>query len=50
MVNRVISENSHTALGDWFNHQRLLGQIARIPSAEAEANQYATNEALDLVA
>ncbi|MEH6567393.1 MAG: integrase core domain-containing protein, partial [Halopseudomonas sp.] len=24
----------------WFNHQRLLGSIGRIPPAEAEANFY----------
>lgn len=25
---------------DWYNHQRLLGSIAYIPPAEAEANFY----------
>jgi putative transposase len=35
---------------DWFNHHRLLGPIGRIPPAESEANYYATNETLDMVA
>lgn len=35
---------------DWFNHHRLLGPIGYIPPAEAEANHYAANETLDMVA
>ena len=33
---------------DWFNHHRLFGPIGHIPPAEAEA--YAANETLDMVA
>uniref|UniRef100_UPI000A7A54CD integrase core domain-containing protein n=1 Tax=Novosphingobium sp. CCH12-A3 TaxID=1768752 RepID=UPI000A7A54CD len=35
---------------DWFNHHRLFGPIGHIPPAEAEANYYAANETLDMVA
>ena len=35
---------------DWFNNHRLFGPIAHIPPAEAEANYYAANETLDMVA
>ncbi len=35
---------------DWFNHQRLFGPVGQIPPAEAEANYYAANETLDMVA
>lgn len=33
---------------DWFNHHRLFGPIGHIPPAEAEANDYAANETLDM--
>nr|WP_328806697.1 IS3 family transposase [Novosphingobium aerophilum] len=35
---------------DWFNNHRLFGPIWHIPPAEAEANYYAANETLDMVA
>ena len=35
---------------DWFNNHRLLGPIGNIPSADAEANYYATGENLDMAA
>jgi putative transposase len=35
---------------DWFNHHRLFGPIGHIPPAEAEANYYAANQTLDMVA
>jgi len=35
---------------DWFNHHRLFGPIGHIPPAEAEANYYAANETLNMVA
>ena len=35
---------------DWFNNHRLFGPIGHIPPAEAEANYYAANETLDMVA
>ena len=35
---------------DWFNNYRLFGPIGHIPPAEAEANYYAANETLDMVA
>ena len=34
----------------WFNNHRLFGPIGHIPPAEAEANYYAANETLDMVA
>lgn len=34
----------------WFNHRRLLEPIGNIPPAEAEANYYATLEALPIAA
>ena len=34
----------------WFNNHRLFGPIGHIPPAEAEANHYAANETLDIVA
>ena len=35
---------------DWFNNHRLFGPIGHIPPAEAEANYFADNETLDMVA
>ena len=35
---------------DWFNNRRLLEPIGNIPPAEAEANYYAAQEALDMAA
>ena len=35
---------------DWFNNHRLFGTIGLIPPAGAEANYYAANETLDMVA
>ena len=35
---------------NWFNNHRLFGPIGHIPPAEAEANYYAANETLDMVA
>jgi len=35
---------------DRFNHHRLFGPIGPAPPAEAEANYFATNETLDMVA
>jgi putative transposase len=35
---------------DWFNYHRLFGPIGHIPPAAAEANYYAANETLDMVA
>jgi len=35
---------------DWFNDHRLFGPIGHIPPAEAEANDYAAKENLDMVA
>ena len=35
---------------DRFKNHRLFGPIGHIPPAEAEANYYAANETLDMVA
>lgn len=35
---------------DWLNNHRLFGPVGHIPPAEAEANYYAANETLDMVA
>ena len=35
---------------DRFNNHRLFGPIGHIPPAEAEANYYAANKTLDMVA
>lgn len=35
---------------DWFNNHRLFGPISHILPAEAEANYYAANMTLDMVA
>jgi putative transposase len=34
---------------DWVDKHRLFGPIGHIPPAEAEANDYAVIEALDMV-
>jgi len=35
---------------DWFNNHRLFGPIGHIPPVEADANYYATVQALDMLA
>ena len=35
---------------DWFNDHRLFGPIGQIPPAEAEADYYAAQETLNMVA
>ncbi len=35
---------------DWFNNRRLFGPIGDIPPAEGEANYYATNQDINVVA
>ena len=35
---------------NWFNHHRLFAPTGHIQPAEAEANYYAANETLDMVA
>jgi len=35
---------------DWFNNRRLLAPVGNIPPAEAEENDYAQQDLLDMVA